>query len=287
MPSIRDLKARIGSVKSTKQITKAMKLVASSKVQKAKSMVESNRKYFKNLKEAIIEVLSDDDPVMSNYFKKVAKDDRRLYIIVSSDKGLCGGYNINNFKELMSHLDSSKDNRFIISGKKAREFLKRKGYAALHELRGISEDPLYQDAATIGKIANEMLLKDEIDEIYIIYSKFISILTQEATCYKVFPLDIHVSEEEKKKSRALTLFEPDKKEVLDYIIPKYINSIIYGALLEGAAGQESARMTAMDNASNNADEIVDDLTLIYNRERQAGITKEISEIVGGANALNA
>ena len=300
MPNSRDIKRRISSVKSTGQITKAMKLVASSKVTKAKNKVTANRFYFENLKEAVRNVMTAGK-VDSPFLERKTEDDKAkkkvLYILLSSDKGLCGGFNINLFKEMISHIDSNCDNYFAISGKKAREYCKRKNLEVIFEKDGISENPYYEDAKEFGRLAIDKYLKKEVDEVYLVYTHFKSIISQEPKVFKLLPFSLEEDAGEYDKEegmdiknklvKPLTLYEPSPEVVLDYVIPKYTDGVIFGAFLESAASELGSRMTAMDNATTNAAQLVDDLTLTYNRIRQSSITTELTEIVGGANALNA
>ena len=309
MPNSRDIKRRISGVKSTGQITKAMKLVASSKVTRAKNKVLTNRYYFENLKAAVNVAMSAgkvDSPFIIDEQKKlqILKDSgqkkRVLYIVLSSDKGLCGGFNINLFKELAAHVSDENENYFAISGKKARDYCKRKNYEVVFAMEDMSEDPLYEDAKDFGNFAINKYLNKEIDEVYLVYTHFKSVIAQEPKVFKLLPFDAnaHMEEIEEEQNneknrkeerliKPLTLYEPSQNVVLNYVIPKYTHGVIYGALLESAASELGSRMTAMDNATTNANDIVANLTLTYNRIRQSGITTEISEIVGGANALNA
>lgn len=292
MPNTRDIKKRINGVKSTQQITKAMKLVASSKVQKAKQRVEVNKFYFESLKESISNAVSTKERVDCKFIKNTEATGKKnvLYIVLSSDRGLCGGYNINLFKELSAHIDQEANNMFMVSGKKAKEFCKRKNYNVVYDMVGISENPEYTDAIDFCTKATDMFAKDEVCEIYLVYTQFNSIINQEQKVYKLLPVSMEEVKKEEKTSNfvsPLTIYEPSPEAVLNYVIPKYINSVIYGGMLEAAASEQGSRMTAMDNATTNADDILADLTLKYNRVRQSGITTEISEIVGGANALNA
>lgn len=297
MPNSRDIKRRINGVNSTGQITKAMKLVASSKVTRAKNAVTQNRFYFENLQAAVKHAMAAgkvDSPFIRD--EEVEGKKKVLYILLSSDKGLCGGFNVNLFKEISNSVDPENENYFAISGRKARDFCKRKNYNVIFQKEGISEKPKYEDAKEIGNFAIEKYLAGEVDEVCLVYTHFKSIISQEPKVFKLLPFDTkgdlgEYEDEEMKETRKtikpLTLYEPSQEAVLDYVIPKYTHGVIYGAFLESAASELGSRMTAMDNATTNANEIVKELTLTANRIRQAGITTEISEIVGGANALNA
>jgi len=287
MPNVRDIKRRITGVRSTQQITKAMKLVASSKVQKAKSKVETNEFYFENIMIAVNEAMKKNSNVNSPYIVRKKDGAKKvMYIVISSDLGLCGGYNINLFREMVGEIDKSNENIFVISGKKAKEYCKRNSLNVVYEKIGISEEPTYKDAKEIGGFVIDKYLNGEVDEIYLVYTHFKTIITQIPKVVKLLPFEVERDESQSSVS-PLTIYEPNVDSVLEYIVPKYVCSAIYGAFLEAVASEESSRMTAMDNASTNANEIVDELTLMYNRIRQGSITTEISEIVGGANALDA
>lgn len=284
MASMRDIKGRISSVKSTKQITRAMNLVSSVKLRKAKERFKKNQLFLDTMKEAIISIAKNSLGVNSIYLNNNNKDGKTAYIVISSDRGLCGSYNQNIFKEIIRVADTSKDNIYFIMGKKGIAFANRTGLNLKKSFIGISEDPLYEDAKDMGKTILSMYEKGEISEVKLISTSFISLISQHAETYNLLPVDASTFKSKKEGKMPLMEFDPSEGAVFDYVIPKYVFSVIYGAMIESSVGEQGSRMTAMDSATNNANDIIDNLTLRYNRARQAVITKEISEIVAGANA---
>jgi F-type H+-transporting ATPase subunit gamma len=284
MASMRDIKRRKTSIQSTQQITKAMKLVATAKLQKAKAQAEETRPYFNKMHSTIASILSQSGG-LNHPFLNEREGSKSTYIVITSNRGLAGGYNGNVCKQVINSQTNVTDASIIAVGKRGRDLLKRKQFEIIDEHNDIVENPTYKDAAIIGEKVLEMYKNGEIDHLYIAYTAFNSTISQEPKLLKVLPLDINDFEEEEEKSLTLMNYEPSPEEVLEHIIPKYINSIIFGALKESVASEHGARMTAMDSATNNATDMIDKLTLQYNRARQASITQELSEIVGGAEAL--
>lgn len=288
MASMRDIKRRIKSVNSTQQITKAMNLVASSKLTKAKSRFNDTKPYFNATQRVIAEIVKGSNGVNSDYLKD--RDIKNtLIIVVSGDRGLCGGYNVNACKKALS-LTEGKNARLITIGSKSREYFNSKNISIHSSYKGISENPTYENAREIGDMAVKMFSEKEVDEVYIVYTQFISTIASEPKAIKLLPLDpkdFNENEDSQDNSSNLTLtiYEPDEEEVLNYIIPKYVNTVIYGALTESAVCELGSRMTAMDSATENASEMISKLNLVYNRVRQGAITQEITEIVSGSNAL--
>ena len=302
MPSMRDIKGRIRSVTTTRKTTKAMNLVASSKLQRAKQKLNRNNPYFKQMEDVISGVVLNCDDIRHPYFQNY--DNRRakrcLVVIVANDRGLCGGYNINvckKGKELADRLVSERKDVLIYPiGKKARDFFRSTQFQMLNWKPRTSENPNYEDAELIFKeilehydtSESETAAENPIDEIHMVYTEFISAINYIPTARMLLPLshdEFKKKEGNKTKARGLMRLEPSPKAVLDYAIPKYVTNIIYYALSNSAAAGQGATMAAMDSATENADGIIGDLTLMYNRARQGAITQEISEIVGGANAL--
>jgi F-type H+-transporting ATPase subunit gamma len=284
MASMRDIKLRIKSVKSTKQITRAMNLVSSVKLRKAKERFKKNQFFMDAMKEVMSSLSENSMGVDSLYFSNNNKNGKVATIFITSDRGLCGSYNQNIFKEIMRSTDPSKENIFFVIGKKGISYAKRVGLVVKESVIGISEEPLYDDAKEIGKSILNMYQKGEIQEVKLIYTSFTSVISQKAKTYQLLPVDAAILPKKKKGKMSLMDFDPSEGAVFEYVIPKYIHSVIYGAMIESSVGEQGSRMTAMDSATKNADDIIDHLTLKYNRARQAVITKEISEIVAGANA---
>jgi F-type H+-transporting ATPase subunit gamma len=279
MASIRDIKRRKSSIQSTQQITKAMKLVATAKLQKAKQQAESTKSYFNKMYETVTSILSQTGGISHPYLVE-NQAGKRGYIVMTSNRGLAGGYNANVTKLVTK--ENTEDTVVYAVGKKGKDGLARRGYTVAKDFSYVMDGPVYRDAVEIGKVVLDAYLAQEISEIYLVYTSFKSTISQEATVMKLLP--INEIDNETNKS-ALMNYEPSEEEVLDVMIPRYVYSLIYGALMESVASEHGARMTAMDNATSNANEMIEDLSLEYNRARQASITQELSEIVGGAEAL--
>lgn len=283
MASIREIKRRKDSITNTQQITKAMKLVATAKLQKAKTQAQSTRPYFLNIHQTISSILSQCVGV-SHPFLEDREGKRNLYVIMTSNRGLAGGYNNNVAKLVVNDLDPGAEGKIIAVGKKGAEFLKKRNIEILSTHHHMLDDTSYAGALKLGKEILDLYMNNEVDNVYVAYTHFQSTLVQEPKLMKVIP--VHAGEfDDEVESDSIMTFEPSPEEVLDHILPKYLSSIIYGALKESVASEHGARMTAMDAATNNANDMIDSLTLQYNRARQSAITQEMSEIVGGAEAL--
>ncbi|MDO5708303.1 MAG: ATP synthase F1 subunit gamma [Andreesenia angusta] len=289
MAQMGDIKRRIKSVNSTMQITNAMYLVSSAKVRKAREKVDQTRPYTEAIIESIKRILSTTKGISHPFLEK-REVKKTAYIILSSDRGLAGGFNANLMKAAEEDLkDRNKDDITILSyGAKARDYFERRGYDIEFCVTGITEDPDYVDARRAGDMLIKKYKEGEIDEVKLVYTKFYSVISQEPEVIQLLPAEMEVEEEveneDDKKDLTLTEYDPSPEVVLDYLIPKYINGAIYGALIESSASQQGARMTAMESATNNARDMIDSLGLLYNRARQASITQEITEIVAGADA---
>lgn len=280
---ILDIKRRMRSINSTMQITKAMYLVSSAKLNKAKARVEETRPYFEITTESVKRILSASKG-MNHPFLKKREIKKTVFIVVTADRGLAGGYNSNILKLTEQNMNKETDS-VIVMGSRGRDLLKRRGYNIIESYIGITEEPEFSDAKLIGNIVMDLYEKEEVDSIKLIYTKFISAMTQEPTMITLLPAEI-ADDKEEAQNLTQVQYEPSPESVIEYLIPKYIQGAVYGGLIESAASQQGARMTAMEAATDNAEEIIDELDLSYNRARQASITQEISEIVGGAEALN-
>lgn len=281
--STRDVKRRIKGIGSIKQITKAMELVSSSKLRKARERLEKSRPYYNTVYENIREVLENAGNMKHPYLD-VRDVKRSLYIVITADRGLAGGFNSNIIRTVEEQIKDKKgETSLILVGLKGRDYFKRRGYDVRGEFVQMTEDPSFSDAQHIGKIVMEMYENQEIDEVKIVFTEFISTISQQVKMLKLLPNE-DMREGVAGKGTVME-FEPSPDEVLDYLIPKYIQSVIFGALVESSCSQQGARRTAMEAATDNAEEILDELQLSYNRARQAAITMEISEIVTGAEAL--
>lgn len=279
---MKDIKRRIKSVNSTKQITKAMELVASAKLRKAKERVENSKPYFLTVYNTL-EKISNSSKGVDNIYLKQREVKNKGYIVVAGDRGLAGGYNSNVLKMAVNDMAGKKEN-IISIGKKSAEFFSKRGYNVVKEFFGVSEDLDYSDAVNIANIGMELYQKGEIDELYLVYTEFKSALTQIPTMLKLLPLSFEEKTQTEDKRTELINYDPSEEVALSYIIPKFLASSIYGGIVESSASEQGARRTAMESATDNAQEMIGRLELIYNRARQASITQEISEIVAGAGA---
>lgn len=290
MASMIDIKRRKVSIQSTQQITKAMKLVSTVKLQRAKSRAEQSKAYFNCMYETVTSMLVRVGHSEHPYLKP-AKVGKKAVIVITSNRGLAGGYNSNVIK-LITKGELRKEDLVIYAvGKKGRDVLARYGYEIKGDFSDIIEEPQYPDAL---KLANELLTAyadGEIGEIYLAYTVFKNTVSHEPKLLKLLPVESaeKQSAEEKGTDAEKQIpmnFEPEDDEALDMIIPKYVTSLIYGGLVESAASENGARMQAMDSATSNAEEMIGNLTLLYNRARQGSITQELTEIIAGAEAIS-
>ena len=273
--STKEIKTRIRSMESTKQITKAMEMVAASKLRRAQAQVISSRPYFEILYATIQDILSQNQEKESVYLKERPVK-KSLYVVIAGDRGLAGGYNSNILKMVVSQMEG-KDAVVLPIGKKAMDYFRSHNAAMLSDVYGNAEDISVGDCFTISKLLCKAYLAGEADEIYLAYTRFDSVLSQTATAMQLLPLQA-----EAKASQTTIEYEPDSETVLGTIIPEYLGGIFYGALCESRASEQAARRTAMDSATQNAEEMIADLSLQFNRARQAAITQEITEIVAGS-----
>lgn len=293
MASMRDIKRRKESVQSTGQITKAMKLVSSVKLQKAKVGAEVSKPYFDTMYETVADMIAKSAQ-MSHPFLQKSQSEKKAVITITSNRGLAGGYNSNIVKLVSKDERFNKDDTIIYAvGTKGRDSLSRQGYDIAGDYSEAINEPFYSDAMEIGKELLSKFTSGEIGEIYLAYTIFKNTVVQIPTMIKLLPIDAEdiVSEQEEEPESPLdkiTLmnYEPEPEEALDAIIPKYVNSLIYGGLVESHASENGARMQAMDSATSNAEDMISDLSLKYNRARQASITQELTEIIAGASAIS-
>lgn len=298
MASMRDIKRRRESIQSTSQITKAMKLVSTVKLQHAKGRAEETKPYFEKMYETVSGMLyrsgNVDHPLLSE--REKTGNRKKGVILISSNRGLAGGYN-SNIVKLVTQGDFSVEDTIVFPvGRKGMESVQRLGYTCQGDYSEVMNNPLFGDAVSIGKTVVSALESGEIDEVYLAYTVFKNTVTHIPTLIKLLPFtqeDIQNMEgavkpeesDEAKKAEALMNYEPEESETLGYIIPMYMNSLIFGALVEAVASENGARMQAMDSATSNAEEMIDKLGLLYNRARQSAITQELTEIVAGASAI--
>lgn len=280
---MKEIKTRIKSVESTKQITKAMELVSSSKFRKAKEKAESARPYFNTLYNTVQDIAKNTSN-SRNVFLKERKVNNVCYIVIAGDRGLAGGYNSNILKAVIAH-NKLATGKIIPVGKKAKESLSKRGYEVIDYIESV-EKCVYEDANRVAQTAMEAYKNGEVDEVNLVYTEFISALSQEPKIVKLLPVTIDNTNTEKevKKGKAAVQYLPSADAVLGYVLPKYVSGSVYGAIAESFASEQAARRTAMESATDNANEMISKLELVYNRARQAAVTQEISEIVGGAAA---
>lgn len=285
MASMRDIKRRQMSVTSTQQITKAMKLVSTVKLQKAKTRAERNKPYFHALYKTICSILSKTERMEHPYMMDNGSS-RKAMIVITSNKGLAGGYNSNVIKEVVGTGFPVEDVDIYAVGRKGVEGLARKGYRIVEDDSEAINDPLYKDAVDITKRVLESYTKGEVGEIYMAYTNFKNTVSQEAKLIKLLPLNVDELPAEGEDDHVLMNYEPEADEALDALIPKYVGNLLYGAFIEALASENGARMQAMDSATTNADNMIADLSLKYNRARQASITQELTEIIAGSEAIS-
>lgn len=295
MASLRDIKQRKGSIQSTQQITKAMKLVSTVKLQRAKQRAEQSKTYFDCMYETVNSILQKTSGMQHRYLQP-GSSAKKAVIVITSNRGLAGGYN-SNIVKLITRGELKKEELEIYSiGKKGKDSLSRYGYHIAWDGSDIIEEPAYADAMQLSNKLLEEFAAGNIGEIYLAYTYFKNTVVHVPKMIKLLPVEAGeqepvdtdakaVQDEEKKLSIPMN-FEPKDEEALDLLIPKYITSLIYGALVEAVASENGARMQAMDSATSNAEEMISNLTLLYNRARQGSITQELTEIIAGAEAIS-
>ena len=287
MGSLKEIDTRIKSTKKMKQITKAMNMVSSSKLRRAESNAKQFRPYMEKMQDAITAVAGSDKnsrhPMLQQ--REVKKS---AYLVITSDKGLAGAYNANVLKHLIKNIEekhaSKDDYSIVVLGQTGVDFLKNKGYDIHDSLIDVPDQPSFKEVQAIAKKAIGLYSEGEVDEVKIYFSHFVSVLENTPSTKTVLPLSPEDSSLGHGQMSSYE-FEPDKEAILSVILPQYVESLIYGTILDAKASEHATRMTAMKNASDNASEIIDDLSIQYNRARQAAITQQITEIVGGSVAL--
>lgn len=276
--NMKAVKLRIKSVQSTMQITKAMELVASSKLRKAKERAETCYPYFTELHDTLKAIANENTEFESVYAKK-SDNEKYCYVVLAGDRGLAGGYNANLFKCLEAESEG-KDYMVLPIGKKAVEYFRRKNVECLTENFAEIAEISISGCFEIAKLLCEAFREGKFGHIRLVYTRFVSMLTQQPEVYSMLPLTDLADEKSEKQD--LILYEPNSNDVFNAIVPEYLAGLIYGAVCEGLASELAARRTAMDAATKNAGEMIEQLNLYYNRARQASITQEITEIVAGA-----
>ncbi len=277
--SSKEIKNRIRSMESTKQITKAMEMVAASKLRRAQAQVLNSRPYFEVLYSTINDIVDSNRDFSSPYLQK-REGNRVMYIVIAGDRGLAGGYN-NNILKLVQSQIQDKDAKVLPIGKKAVDFFKFRKTPMLTEAYAEAASISIGDCFSIAKQLSKAFLAGQFDEIHVAYTNFVSVLSQTPATLRMLPLLRTETGREGTVSTDI-LYEPDSVEVFDAIVPEYLGGILYGALCESRAAEQAARRTAMDSATQNAEDMIADLSLKFNRARQAAITQEITEIVAGS-----
>ncbi len=275
--STKDIKNRIRSMESTKQITKAMEMVAASKLRHAQAQILNSRPYFETLYSTICEIVETNTDFSSPYLGRKSSG-KALYIVIAGDRGLAGGYNSNILKLVMAHCQE-KDATILPIGKKAVDFFRTRNLPLLTERYVEAAGVSIGDCFSVAKLVSKAYLAGQFDEIHVAYTNFVSVLSQSPATLQLLPL---AQKEGRKASGSDILYEPSAGEVFDAIIPEYLGGVLYGALCESRASEQAARRTAMDSATQNAEDMIADLSLKYNQARQAAITQEITEIVAGS-----
>lgn len=280
---IREIKRQIKSIQNTRQITKAMEMVASAKLRKAQEKAQASRPYVEKLREVVSSIAAGSEGI-SHPMMVSRPVKRTAYIVITSDGGLVGGYNANVLRKVMDELNSRHSSKseygLFVIGRKGRDYFNRRDLPVVSEITELSDAPRFADIKSLAYAAVQGFEEEEYDEVYICYSKFINAITQVPTVDRLLPFD----RVDQHGVSATYEYEPSPEGVLEVLLPKYAETLIFGALLEGKASELGAKMTAMGSATKNATTMIGELTLTYNRARQAAITQEITEIVAGANA---
>ena len=295
MANLRDIRNRIGTVNSTQQITKAMKMVAAAKLRKAQERMTKTRPYASKIQN-VVGRLADSGNIESPLVVKSEKNEQLLFIVVGSDRGLCGGFNNNLFKELEKRFIKDFSTQLeagtislITIGKKATAHFKKRNYKVVDSFPGFFDSIEYDPTSKIMESATADFVANTYDEVYLVFNEFRSVIAQNRKIEKLLPIDpssFGTKSNDDSKSSIDYIYEPDSKAILDKLLPLHLNTQLWKAVLESNASEQGARMTAMDSATENAKDLERDLKLKYNQARQSAITTEISEIVSGAQALS-
>lgn len=292
MPSRSELLERIKSVNETQQITKAMYLISTTKVRRARAQLNATLPYYRKIRETMTDIIQHSPADITSHFisRDIDKREKRVgYIVITGDRGLCGSYNHNVIKEAVAQMSDKPNRSLFIIGEVGRHYFINHGYTIDVEFLYTAQDPSIYNARDIADMMVRLYNSEMLDEIYMIYTELINSARQEPRTLRLLPLDMerlrNVKPKEESGIRQLINYEPSRHAVFRVLVPEYIKGLIYGALVESFTSEHSARMMAMRTATDNADELLDDLTLTYNKVRQNSITQEVSEIIGGANAI--
>lgn len=287
MASLRDIQNRIGSTKKTKQITNAMQMVSASKLSKAEVSSKSFIPYSEKMQE-IVRHIALSNETFEHPMLKPREVKKTAYFVITSDRGLAGPFNSSILRKVYRMIQerhqSVNEYTLIVVGRMGRDFFKQRNMPITNEIIGIGDQPVFSDIQDLTSESVQLYIDEEVDELNIIYNHYISAISQEVVTKKLLPLTGFEDDTTAEHINSEYEFEPSKAEILESLLPQYAESLIYGALLDSKASEHAARMSAMRSATDNANELIDDLSLQYNRARQAAITQEITEIVGGAAA---
>ena len=292
MASLKEIRAKVASIKSTQKITRAMQMVAASKMRRAQERMQLGRPYADSMRRVVSHLVKASPDYKHPYLVPRAVN-RVGYIVVSSDRGLAGGLNINLFKKLMQHVKQQKsqsvETRFAVIGQKGVSFFKTFGGTVIAAEAHYGDNPSFEQLSVPVQVMLDAYNRGEIDEIYMVYNKFVNAMTQNPSVQRLLPIAAEPLVDETMENREYSwdyIYEPTTKELLDGLMGRYVESIVYQGVVENIASEQSARMVAMKAATDNAGNLINELQLVYNKLRQAAITREISEIVGGAAAVS-
>ena len=292
MASLKEIRAKVASIKSTQKITRAMQMVAASKMRRAQERMQLGRPYADSMRRVVSHLVKASPDYKHPYLVPRAVN-RVGYIVVSSDRGLAGGLNINLFKRLMQHVKQQKsqavETRFAVIGQKGVSFFKTFGGTVIAAKTHYGDNPSFEQLSVPVQVMLDAYNRGEIDEIYMVYNKFVNAMTQNPSVQRLVPIAAESLVDETMANREHSwdyIYEPTTKELLDGLMGRYVESIVYQGVVENIASEQSARMVAMKAATDNAGNLINELQLVYNKLRQAAITREISEIVGGAAAVS-
>ena len=292
MASLKEIRAKVASIKSTQKITRAMQMVAASKMRRAQERMQLGRPYADSMRRVVSHLVKASPDYKHPYLVPRAVN-RVGYIVVSSDRGLAGGLNINLFKRLMQHVKQQKsqavETRFAVIGQKGVSFFKTFGGTVIAAETHYGDNPSFEQLSVPVQVMLDAYNRGEIDEIYMVYNKFVNAMTQNPSVQRLLPIAAEPLVDETMENREYSwdyIYEPTTKELLDGLMGRYVESIVYQGVVENIASEQSARMVAMKAATDNAGNLINELQLVYNKLRQAAITREISEIVGGAAAVS-
>jgi F-type H+-transporting ATPase subunit gamma len=288
MAGAKEIRNKIGSVKSTQKITKAMEMVAASKMRRSQDAMEASRPYAETMRKVIGHVANANLEYRHPYLEE--REAKRVgYIIVSTDRGLCGGLNINVFKKAVVDMQAWKQKgaevELAVIGSKATAFFNNSGAKVAAQVSGLGDNPSLEDLIGSVSVMLKKYDEGELDRLYVVFNKFVNTMVQEPTIDQLLPLPKSDSEEMQREHSWDYIYEPEPKPLLDTLLVRYVESQVYQGVVENLACEQAARMIAMKAATDNATNLIEDLELVYNKARQAAITQELSEIVGGAAAV--